>query len=521
MKKISNENEHLINAIYYKEKFRLDFIPLKINKSGKRPLVNSWKELQNNEQTIEDLKKYEWDKANGLGMINKTITTLDFDKCIDEKFVRTIIKELGDNYWLIKTGFGFHLHFVLDEPELLEIILGSKGVHTFKPKDKNILKQAELRVKGCYTTFPRSKHFNGNYYEFVDGEPEYLPDKISSKKLIEILKRYFILFEKNGKEPDQLQDEFYTAFSKGVEKGERHNTLIKMFGILYSGGMRKSFIITILTDWNKKNKPPYSEKEMIKQLNDLFGRYDKGLDGEFLEFNGCLLQLQDEDDFKLKKIICYAVVEYGGDKKIIKELKIGNKLKEYHKECKKLVEHYEKWTAKKDQIVRVGKTLLLDTLNKKFSFDYFCIYVGILSYLGRNKLKPAKKISYSIIQYRAMGYKNENEYLRSKSDVKTYSKHKVKRAIEFLEKANFIRTFCLVKGQMIWFSTFFASYEKLAEWVKNYEMKKLNKKKDKEEIRLRVLVEIRNAESELKDLSKKKKIIDPSSSSLHLLSNEN
>lgn len=522
MKDTTNENELLRIAIEYKNKFGLDFIPLRITKASKRPNVKSWELLQDNEQTIEELINQNWSGANGIGMINKQVATIDFDKCADENFIRTIIKDLGGRYWLVKTGFGFHLHFIIEDYELLEFVLGAKGVHILKPIDKSKLKQAEIRIKGCYTTFPHSKHYNDKYYEFIDGEPECLPDKVNAKKLLDVLKKYFLMSETTGSNntTEKIED-FFKSFSEGVEKGERHNTLIRLFGSFYSRGNDKKYIIQILKDWNKKNRPPYSDKEIVKKIDDLYRRYDKGLDGIFLEFNGCLLQLKDENELKLKKIICFGVVEFGGDREIINELELGNKLKEYHKECKTLVIHYEEWTGKKDQIVRVGKTLLLDTLNKKIRFDHFCIYVGILSFLGRNRQKPAKKISYSIIQYRAIGYKNENEYLRSKSTAKPFSQHKVKRAIEFLNNANFIRKFVLKKGQMIWFSTFIQTYEKLAEWVGEHELRKLKKKSDQEEIRLRVLNEIWDAKKDLKNFKNTNVISDNSSSSLHLLSNEN
>lgn len=521
MKDATNGNELLRIAIEYKKKFGLDFIPLRIEKANKRPNVKKWKLLQDKEQTIGELIDQNWNNANGIGMINKKVATIDFDKCADENFIREIMNDLGGKYWFVKTGFGYHLHIMIEQIEYLELLLGIKGVYRFKPNEKGILDHAELRVKNCYCVFPHSKHYNGNIYSFIDGEPECLPEKINAKKLLDVLKKYFIIDEKSGSNTTTEEiDEFFNSFSEGVEEGERHNTLIRLFGSFYSRGNDKKYILQILKDWNRKNRPPYSDKEITKQINDLFRRYDKGLDGVFLEFNGCLLQLQDEDELKLKKIICFAVVEFGGDKDIITELKLQKKIKKYHNECKKFVEKYENWSGHKDQIVRVGKTLLLDTLNRKIQFDYFCIYVGILSYLGRNRQKPAKKIAYSIIRFRAMGFKNEEEYLLSESKIPPVKQSRLKSAIQFLEKANFIRTFIAVKGQMRWFSTFLPTYESLAEYAKRQELKKIEKYKRKEEIRLRVLDEIKDAKKELKNL-KNTKIDDLPSSPLHLLSNEN
>jgi len=521
LNKTKTKNLYLENALKYKEKFGLDFIPLQISKGGKRPLVHSWKELQENEQTDEDLKKYEWDKANGLGMINKTITTLDFDKCEDEKFIRIIIDELDGNYWLVKTGFGFHLHFILDEPEFLENILGVKGVYTFEPKDTSTLKQVELRVKSCYTAFPRSKHFNGSYYEFIDREPESLPDIIDSKKLIEIINKYFILTVNDSKVDDtkNLTNDLEKIYANGTDEGNRHNSLISLFGALHRRDVNGQFLKTTLLNWNKKNRPPLDDREINKTINNLIRQYDKGLDGIFLEFNGCLLQLQDDDELKLKKIICFAVVEYGSDKKIIEELELGDKLTEYHKECKRLVEHYEEWTGKKDQIVRVGKALLLDSLNGKFRFDYFCIYVGIVSYLGRNPYKPAKQIAHNVIRFRAMGFKDETEYIKSASKAVPIKESIIRSGIKNIEDRNLLRSFSLVKGRMKWFSTFFKTNEKLAEWVRDREIEKNRKKNEQELLRIKIQEEIQRELDELNKRTKRTKTNNPSlSSSLHLLS---
>lgn len=523
MNKIKTQNKFLSNAINYKEKFGLDFIPLRIVKAGKKPMVSSWEELQDNEQSIDELNLLNWDRANGMGMINKTITTLDFDDCSDLEFIINLVTDLGGKYWLVKTGRGFHLHIILEGVKYLETIFGKKGVYKFYPKTDGILKHIEVRISSCYTAFPPSKHSNGNNYKFIDGEPDCLPDKIDAKKLIEVLNKYFILSIKD-KEPENrtgLNDDLSEIFANGTTEGNRHNSLIRLFGVFHSRYVKRQMLKTTLIEWNKKNKPPINDKEINKTITDLFRRYDKGLDGIFIQFNNCLLQLEDENKLKLEKIICYGVIEYDGDRKIIEELGLTDKLNVYHQECKKLVEHYENWTGRKDQIVRVGQTLILDAYYKRFRFEYFCIYVGMISYLGRNSKKPAKQISQDNIRYRAMGYKNEDEYLCSNSKAPPIKKSTIKSGIKKIEKCNLIRSFSLVKGRMKWFSTFFATNEKLAEFVKICEIKKLHKRKSKDLLRLKMQEEIRGEQEKLDAIINNKQINAISSySSIHLLSNE-
>lgn len=520
MNKTKTTNMYLENAIKYKEKFGLDFIPLRIIKNEKKPNVDKWKYLQTTEQTIDDLKRLRWGGSNGLGMINKVIFTIDFDKCSDEKFIRNIINELGGKYWLVKTGFGFHLHIMVEALEYLEERLGKSGTIYLYPIDKSILDHIELRKKDCYTAFPPSQHSNGVKYFFIDGEPEKLPDFVEAKKLLEVLEKYFVVDRIKENNKAEKPDDIYKDFNDGVEEGNRHNTLLRLFGTLYSRGIDKKYLSTILIDWNFKNKPPLPENELLKQINDLFNRYEKGLDGIFLQFNNCLLQLQDDYKLKIEKIICFAVIEYDCDKKIIEELGLDEKLIEYHAECKKLVKHYENWTGKKDQIVRIGKALILDVYRKNFRFEYFCIFVGIISYLGRNAYKPAKQIAHNVIRFRAMGFKDEAEYLKSTSQAVPLKESIIRSGIKNIEDRNLLRSFSLVKGRMKWFSTFFETNEKLAEWVRDREIKKNRKKNEKDLLRVKMQEEIQLELDELNKKLKRTKNTNTSSlSSLHLLSN--
>lgn len=509
----------LEKAIYYKEKFGLNFIPLRITKAGKKPNGDNWKELQVIEQTVDDLKRLRWNGSNAIGMINKKIFTIDFDKCSDVQFIRKIMDELGGKYWLVKTGFGFHLHFRIEEIASLESRLGKNGTIYLYPIDKSVLDHIELRIKDCYTAFPPSRHNSGAKYFFIDGEPEQLPDFVESKKLLEVIEKYFVIDERKKIDKEKKQDDFYELFNNGVEEGNRHNTLVKLFGVLYARGNDKKYLTTMFNDWNLKNKPPLPKNELLKQLNDLFNRYDKGLDGIFLQFNNCLLQLQDNYKLKLEKIICFAVIEYDCDKKIIEELGLSDKLNEYHNECIKLVKHYERWTGRKDQIVRVGKTLILDAYYKRFRFEYFCIYVGIVSFLGRNPAKPAKKISQSIIGYRAIGFKNENEYLLSDSEITPIKESTIRSGIKKIEQMNLVRSFSIVKGRMKWFSTFFKNNENLAEWVTKKETEKIRKEKKMDLLRMKMQDTLQYERNELNSRLNKAAIINPSSS-IHLLSNE-
>ena len=193
-------------------------------------------------------------------------------------------------------------------------------------------------------------------------------------------------------------------------------------------------------------------------------------------------------------ILCYSVIKYKSDDEILSQLGLNSVKKKYYKECKELVEMNNKRTNKKDQIVRAGENLFIDVINGKVKYECFSVYVGIISFLGRQY--KAKRISNDIIAYRAMGYKNEMDWFDSSSIQKPLSRYKINQAIEYLEAADYIRTFYLKKGQMKYYSTRIRTKRELADFAGAREKKKLQKKIDEEKIRKRVIDGIRNMEAE-------------------------
>jgi len=158
------------------------------------------------------------------------------------------------------------------------------------------------------------------------------------------------------------------------------------------------------------------------------------------------------------------------------------------------VERNNERTQKKDQIVRVGESLIIDVINRKVKYEYFSVYVGIISYLGRRY--KAKRISDGIIAYRAIGYKNYMDWFDSECSQKPLSRYKTNQAVEYLEDADYIRTFYLKKGQMKYYSTRIKTINELAEFAGAREKKKWRKKIDEEKIRKRELEGLRDMEAE-------------------------
>jgi len=482
-------------AIKYHQDFDLKVIPI----NNKKPLTE-WKSYKDKEQTLQDIDSINWNtQTNGIAIIQDgKFISLDFDKCKDEGFIYQIANELNINSWIVKSGDGFHIHLELDNlKEFFQLIGKKSGCYTLEPIKKDLLDHAEIRIINHYTVLPPSLHQSGKEYKFITGNPLDKPQKVSAALLLSTLKKYFV-FQKQKETTKNNPGEFENLLN-GVSEGQRTNALVKLFGIYFNQGFDKQFITKNLELWNKQNKPPIEETEFSKQIKYLFHRYSKGLDGVFHQFQNCLLALNEPIELKLKKILCYSVIEFSSNFKIISNLNLTDKANDYHLECKKFINDYETRSQRKDMILRIGEKMILSVLKKQLEYYLFSVYCGIVSYLGRGN-KAAKKISNDIISYRALGYKNELDFLMSETTEKPLSKYKLRKAVKELEKANFIRSFKLKRAEMTCYSTKIQSKENLASYVTKIKTNRIQKRINEELLRKEKLKELEEKQKKYMDL---------------------
>ena len=469
----------------YNKNFDLKVIPV----YNKKPLIE-WKQFSLKSQSLNDVHSINWNSGtNGIAVIQDgKFISLDFDKCKDEGFIYQIANELNVNTWIVKTGNGFHIHLELDSiKEFYRLIEKELSYYLLNPINKNLLDHLEIRLNNCYTVLPPSIHQSGKEYTFITGNPLDRPQIVSADLLLTTLKKYFV-FQKQRETIKNNPGEFENLLN-GVSEGQRTNALVKLFGIYFNQGFDKQFITKNLELWNKQNKPPIEETEFSKQIKYLWNRYSKGLDGVFHQFQNCLLALNESNELKLKKILCYSVKEFSSNSKIISNLKLTDKVNEYHLECKMFITEYETRSKRKDMILRIGEKMILSVLNKQLEYYLFSVYCGIVSYLGRGN-KAAKKISNDIISYRALGFKNELDFLMSETTEKPLSKYMIRKAVKELEKANFIRSFKLKRAEMTCYSTKIESKENLASYVTKIKTNKIQKRINEEELRKEKLKEL-------------------------------
>ena len=237
--------ENLLEYAKQYNKFGFNVIPLKITNEGKKPAFGRWEHLQNSEQSMTDLEKLNWNSTvNGIGDINNNITSIDFDKCENENFILNFANELGINSWIVKTGSGFHIHLLIEDRENFIKKTDNKSYIVIKPKERLLLSHCEVRIKECYTVLPPSKHNNGSTYSFISGKPVNPPQTVSSKKVIRILQKYFIIkILDNDRISSEGEKAITELISFGVTEGNRHKALVKYFGVLFNKEFTKNVII--------------------------------------------------------------------------------------------------------------------------------------------------------------------------------------------------------------------------------------------------------------------------------------
>ena len=497
-------------ALKYNKEFNFNVIPFVIRKSNdkvnKSPKID-WKLWQDHKMTSHDVSDISWNHgSNALAIIHQETSALDFDKCTDLDFIKNIAAMLGLK-WIVKTGGGFHIHFRLKDHQELYKTLEEKKFYSLKPQEsfKSIVDHLEIRLRGVMTILPPSNYPNTEGYYFINGFPKDPPEEITTELLVSILEEYFIFSKPENNSNDHPTDsgELIDIYKYGVNEGERHISLIKLFGWFYSQGISEEVIQANLSHWNKLNRPPECGDIISKQVDDLWKRYAKGFDGKFYRFYSCLLALPFQDKEKLKRIIAFSVIEFDSDGEILKELNISDLAEQYHSECKDFINE-RLLRSPKQMIISIGKKILLNTLSDDIPFKFFYIFAGICSYLGRQKSK-VKRISSNIISYRSIGFKNEMDYMESDSTIEPPSRYKVKQAINFLKKYKYIQVYKDKLNKMPYYSTYFPNDDALMRFIEKGKHSKLIKELNENEQRLTYREKIQKDNIELEEKIKRQK----------------
>jgi Bifunctional DNA primase/polymerase, N-terminal/Primase C terminal 1 (PriCT-1) len=236
------------------QKHQLSLFPLR--KKTKKPL-SEWAIYQTRRPTDDEIKAWQ-DKglldqpAVVCGEVSG-IVVLDVDD--PEKFESWTRKEkhqVPPTGQARTSGGKYHLYF--KHP-------GGKIKNSIKK-----IPGADIKGDGGYVVAPPSIHPNGTQYEWVEflglddvelaDLPEWILDYIEREASPDI-----DLGAEDMLPPD---DDWVAVALRGVAKGERDNTAIKLSGYYIGRGEPEQRVIEMLLSWNLRNSEPLSEKAIRK-----------------------------------------------------------------------------------------------------------------------------------------------------------------------------------------------------------------------------------------------------------------
>lgn len=231
-------------------------IPL-LPRTKDKPAIK-WGEFQERCATDAEINSWFHGTENNIGIVTGKISNLSVLDADGSTGVQDLIRlGLISPVTSISGSGGKHLFFK-----------HSGQTNKWTSKDHQGL---DSRGEGGYVAAAPSVHPNGNKYRWATGtipSVALLPDW--PKGLLESpINTSAQVVQVKQTEPWILQA------MKGVKSGERHRTLIRLACYLIPRH-HYDIVKQNLIDWNQKNSPPMAEEEIIKQLNDLVGRFKKG-----------------------------------------------------------------------------------------------------------------------------------------------------------------------------------------------------------------------------------------------------
>jgi hypothetical protein len=218
------------------------FIP--IQKLGKRP-VAPWKEHITKGMTSEQVTDYknriEQEDLN-VGIVTgkkSDLLVVDFDykhggkESLDKLIDRRIIKPFAQ--FNVDTPHGKHVYF-----KYPNVDMGNSA---------GIMPGVDVRGEGGYVVAPPSKLEDGEYTHYAEGKIVEPPDV-----LIDILTTKPASAGMGAKE--------YSVLMEGVGEGKRNTVATTLAGVFFNKGLSADMVLSTLSMWNEKNKPPMAQEEI-------------------------------------------------------------------------------------------------------------------------------------------------------------------------------------------------------------------------------------------------------------------
>jgi hypothetical protein len=228
---------------------------------GKRPALDSWKELQSRLPTSAELKNWFADPArlpSGIGVVTGKLSGLvvvDCDSPADAAFWRDRFP--GSPLVVATGGGGEHVYYAM--PDEVEIrnragVLGRK---------------IDVRGEGGYATAPPSLHPNGVPYVWQAYDASAALPSFDAAWLVDETKRARLPSSEPTGQVRNAVAYIQRIHAKAGEGG--HNATFRAACKLRDAGLSTEEALHVLIDWNETNaSPPWSAADLVHKIRSAF-----------------------------------------------------------------------------------------------------------------------------------------------------------------------------------------------------------------------------------------------------------
>ncbi|MFC1907106.1 bifunctional DNA primase/polymerase [Chloroflexota bacterium] len=234
-------------------------IPLK----GKIPRVK-WRHGWN-PKTIEDLGWHVGKTVNWGLKTGGSFAAIDFDNTeAFTDFIVANIDNLPSDAPIVRTGRGYHLWFRPAQPV--------KDMH---------FQGIDIKGVGGQIVAPPSVHpTTGRRYKFIRPPKGDIPVIDIDELVFPNLKKPETNHSRSVKSTQSVKGMrtdkprfSYDDIKDGVDEGGRTTALVRYIGHLIWRRLSKDEILTLVTEWNKNNRPPMIKEIVKSTVNDCYARY--------------------------------------------------------------------------------------------------------------------------------------------------------------------------------------------------------------------------------------------------------
>lgn len=236
---------------------RRGFSVIPVAAGSKRPMV-AWGDYQTRLPTVEEIKTW-WarDPRANVGIVTGAVSNLIVVD-VESRNVNAA-KEIYDRHptpYVQKTGGGGYHLFYACPPDGTRI-----------PNSVNREMGVDIRGEGGFVVVAPSSHQSGKKYEWTNwpSSRKVRPNSIDPSIIAAFMTRSAHKIADRGED-----DHWLARVLAGVGSGERDNTAARLAGYYFSKKIPEDVTMAHLLDWNQKNSPPLTEKDIRRIVASVY-----------------------------------------------------------------------------------------------------------------------------------------------------------------------------------------------------------------------------------------------------------